>query len=57
LYNENNKFLSQLKLISSVFKEDELERSPTKEYCEENEKITRKLILSVIFIYEKYGRR
>jgi hypothetical protein len=57
LYNENNKFLSQLKLISSVYLEDELERNPTKEYCEENEKITRKLILSVIFIYEKYGRR
>jgi hypothetical protein len=57
LYNENNKFLSQLKLISSVYLEDELERSPTKEYCEENEKITRKLILSVLFIYEKYGRR
>lgn len=57
LYNENNKFLSQLKLISSVYLEDGLERNPTKEYCEENEKITRKLILSVIFIYEKYGRR
>ena len=56
LYN-NNKFLCQLKLISSVYKENELEGVPTKEYCEENERITRKIILSIIFIYEKYGRR
>ena len=53
----NNKFLCQLKLISSVYKENELEGEPTKEYCEENERITRKIILSILFIYEKYGRR
>jgi len=58
LYNDNSKFLNQLKLISSVYpgsNNNELVRKQSKEYCEINEKITRKLIFSVLYIYEKYG--
>jgi len=57
LYNDNNKFLNQLKIISNVYPdltENQLVRKQSKEYCDENEKITRKLILSVLYIYEKY---
>jgi hypothetical protein len=55
---KNNKYFSQLNLISNVYPDlddNQLERKLTKEDCEENEKITRKLILSILFIYEKYG--
>lgn len=61
--NKNNKFLCQLKLISSVYPDPDtlnnelVEQTPNKKYCEENEKITRKLILSILFIYEKYGKQ
>jgi hypothetical protein len=55
LYNNNNNFLNQLKLISSTYPPTEIECKLTKEYCEENEKITRKLIFSILYIYEKYG--
>jgi hypothetical protein len=56
--SNSNKYFNQLNLISNVYpdlNDNQSGRKLTKEYCEENEKITRKLILSILYIYEKYG--
>ena len=56
--SKNNKYFNQLNLISNVYvtKNNEgLAVIFTKEDCEENEKIIRKLILSILYIYKKYG--
>lgn len=54
LYINNNKLLNKLNLINNVYLDNELVIKKNKDFCEENEKITRKLILSIIFIYIKY---
>ena len=56
--SNSNKYFNQLNLISNVYpdlNDNQSGRKLTKEHCEENEKIIRKLILSILYIYEKYG--
>ena len=51
----NNKYFAQLHLISSVHNYEEYNKQ-NEEYCRENEIITRRLILSILYIYDKYGK-
>jgi hypothetical protein len=51
-----NKYLLQLNLINNVHNYDEYSRQ-TEEKCKENELITRKIILSILYIFEKYGKK
>lgn len=51
----NNKYFEQLNLISSIYNYEEYNKQ-NEEYCKENELITRRLILSILYIYNKYGK-
>jgi hypothetical protein len=51
-----NKYLSQLNFINNVYNYDDYNKQ-TEEQCKENEKITKKFILSIIYIFEKFGKR
>ena len=50
-----NKYLLQLNLINNVYNYDEYSKQ-TQEICREHELITRKIILSILYIFEKYGK-
>ena len=52
----NNKYLLQLNLINNVHNYHEYSKQ-TEEKCKENELITRKIILSILYIFEKYGKK
>jgi len=53
-YLNNNKYLSQLQLIRNTYANDDYKKI-TEEFCRENEKIVRIIILSILYIYDKYG--
>jgi hypothetical protein len=48
----NNKYLYQLNFINRVYNDNYLKQ--TEKYCKENEMITKNLILSILYIYQKY---
>ena len=53
-YLNNNKYLSQLQIIRNTYANDDYKKI-TEEFCKENEKIVRRIILSILYIYHKYG--
>jgi hypothetical protein len=53
-YLSNNKYLTHLNLIRGVFSNEDLKKQ-NETICKENELITRKLVLSILYIFDKYG--
>lgn len=56
ILNNKNKYLLQLNFISNVYNYDDYNKQ-TEEKCKENEKITKRLLLSILYIFEKYGKK
>ena len=56
-YLNNNKYLSQLQLIRNTYANDDDYKKITEELCRKNEKIVRIIILSILYISDKYGKQ
>jgi len=56
ILNNKNKYLIHLNFISNVHNYHEYSKQ-TEEHCKENEKITKRLLLSILYIFEKYGKK
>lgn len=56
LENYKNKYLYQLDLISNVYNYENYHKQ-SEQFCKENEKISRRIILSILYIFQKYGAK
>lgn len=56
LENYKNKYLYQLDLISNVYNYENYHKQ-NEQFCKENEKISKRIILSILYIFEKYGMK
>jgi hypothetical protein len=57
-YLSNNRYLYHLNLINGVFSDEDFKKQKYNEnICKEYEVITRKLVLSILYIFDKYANK
>ena len=55
-YLSHNRYLTHLNLINCVFSDEDIKKQ-NENVCKEYEIITRKLVLSILYIFDKYGNK